>query len=108
MSFSLFKVFEYKINNFNSGFDINYPFDAYGINFCKNSLEDAKAKTLKILTKCKIFTSLNMINNILNNIVLFCIGICIDVGLIRFTNQNLKRTKKLFAQESASLHQAFK
>ena len=44
---------------------------------------------------------------ILNNIVFFFISICIDIGLIRFTNQNLERKRKLFtADESLVLVQA--
>jgi hypothetical protein len=48
-------------------------------------------------------------NNILNNIVFFFISIIIDVGLIRFSNQNLQRKKRLFSNESStSLNEAIK
>ena len=46
-----------------------------------------------------MFSAFNMLNNILNNIFFLCISIIIDVGLIRFTKQNLERKRRLFAEE---------
>ena len=48
-----------------------------------------------------MFAAFNVINNVLNNIVFFFISVIIDVGLIRFSNQNLQRKKKLFSDESS-------
>ena len=56
-----------------------------------------------------MFAAFNMINNVLNNIFFFFISIIIDIGLIRFANQNLQRKRRLFTDEtSASLIEAIK
>ena len=33
--FSMFKMFEFKVNEFYAVFDSNFPYDAYGINYCE-------------------------------------------------------------------------
>ena len=96
-SFSLFKVFQFEVNSFFSSMSTDYPYDRYGVNFCfiKEDIEAKLFQPLKI--KCQLFTSLNMINVICNNILFFFVSILIDASLIRFTNQNVERKKRLFA-----------
>ena len=110
MFISSFKIFQFKVNDFFPNYDANYPFDAYGINYCHYNLIEQTAKWNSIVGfKCNLFDGLTMVNTILNNMVFFFISIIIDLSLIRFTNQNLERKRKLITREdSPGLVQALK
>ena len=91
------------------GFDTNYPFDAYGANYCGNEISELKHKTNAIQRMCKLFTVLNVSNAVLNNVVFFFISIFIDVGLIGFTRQNIRHKKAMsFSKEDVLLAHAIK
>ena len=51
-----------------------------------------------------MFSALNMINNMLNNMLFLFISVIIDVGLIRFTKQNLARKRRLCAENDIVKH----
>ena len=112
MGLNLFRVFQFRANLYFTGVDKDYPFDGYSIDFCHEqtgvSLKksyDVQFKSLRI--KCQMFTALNMINTLVDNILFFVINIVIDVGLIQFTNQNLERKRRLFTGgETRDLSQA--
>ena len=109
-SLSLFKIFRFKVNLFATVLSTDYPFDQYDVEHClinKDSLDLQPARA-----NCNLFTALNLINTISNDILFFFISIFIDLGLIRFTNQNLERKKRIFAggdmHELNQLNQAIK
>ena len=80
--------------------DSDYPFDAYGVYYCH--IKDDSPNILMYIVsrvKCQLFAALNIINNILNNICFMFISISIDVGLIKFTSENVARKKRLFVDE---------
>ena len=110
MGFSSFKIFQFKVNDFFPNYDSNYPFDAYGINYCNYNFIKQTPKWNSIVGfKCNLFNGLTMVNTILNNMVFFFISIIIDAGLIRFTNQNLAHKRTLFPSEhSPGLLEALK
>ena len=106
-AFSLFKVFQFEINMYSKSLSPDYPFDGYGINYCKIEDKFVQFMPRSFQIKCQLFTALNMINNIFNNMLFLFISVVIDVGLIRFTNQNLDRKKRLFASgDTPELNQA--
>ena len=86
LGFSLFKIFEYKPNEFYANFDRNFPYNAYDLRYCRK---------IEIATSCKIFWSLNLINNILNNVLFLFLSLVIDVVMIRFSNKVIEEKKKL-------------
>ena len=96
LALSSFKLFQYEVNEFEGGFDPNYPFDVYAPIYCNAWLKEMKLVFTRVFTKCRLFAVLNMANNILNNIVFVFVSVCIDVGLVRFTNENIKRKKIMF------------
>ena len=110
LSLSLYKIFQFKVNDFIPTYDLSFPFDAYGVNYCHYYIRGQIPKWNTIAGfKCNMFNTLTMVNNILNNMVFFFISIIIDVGLIRFTNQNLTLKRKLFTSaDSPALVQAVK
>jgi hypothetical protein len=61
---SMFKLFEYKPNEVYSSFDKNFPYNRYDLKYCQ-SLNDSYNF---LEAGCRIFSILNLINNILNNI----------------------------------------
>ena len=110
LGFSSFKIFQFKVNDFFPVYDANYPFDAYGINYCHFNIPGQIPKWNSIVGfKCNLFNGLTMMNTILNNMVFFFISIIIDVSLIRFTNQNLLRKRRLITiEDSPCMMQAVK
>ena len=93
--FSVFKLFQFKPNEFYSSFDENFPFDAYGINYCEFNIYSIKAFAFK----CKLFQILNLINNVLDNILFLLISVIIDILLVRFSNELLKNKQSLINSE---------
>ena len=59
---------------------------------------------------CQLFTALNLINNVMNNVFFLVFSMLIDVGLVRFTNANLARKRRLFTKVNyiQDLNQAHK
>ena len=109
LSFSVFKVFQFQVNEFITTFDTDYPFDGYGVNYCHAKGNADLQEFVVSKAKCDLFAALNVINNILNNICFMFISILIDVGLVRFTNQNLVRKRRLFVgREAHDVNQAIK
>ena len=92
---SIFKVFEFKINEIYAIFDKNFPYDAYGINYCEFNYYNSKAFALK----CKIFPILNLINNILNNIIFIFMSVVIDISLVKFSNTLLEHKRHMIKDE---------
>ena len=93
--FSVFKLFQFKPNEFYSAFDENFPFDAYGINYCEFNIYSIKAFAFK----CKLFQILNLINNVFDNILFLLISVILDVLLVRFSNELLKKKQILISSE---------
>ena len=95
LSFSSFKIFEYRINN---SFDIiskQNPFDIYEIAFCVYDLYFSKTH----LYRCKIFQILNLINNSLNNIVTFILNVLVDVFLLKYIKDIIKKKSQSLGPE---------
>ena len=66
LSFSVFKVFQFQVNEFAITFDTDYPFDGYGVNYC-HAKDYADLQQFAVSkAKCGLFAALNVINNILN------------------------------------------
>lgn len=103
LALSVYQGFQFKVND--TYYDLNYPFDTYSVTYCLNVNVKRSAA---FYTKCNLFATLTMINNILNNIVFFLLGFVVDMGLFRFAGQNLKRKKRLFHNEENRLIQALK
>ena len=101
--FSMQVLFKYKPNEYYSSFDKDFPYDAYGMNYC--SLNVFNIKSFSLI--CKLFPILEMINNILNNIVFVFVSLLIDLFLFRFAGQTLSRKKKL-SSDAAHLDEAIK
>jgi len=88
LGLSSFFVFKYKRNEFDGFYDSNYSIDAYGYNYCENSIA---IHSSSLDFKCGIFAFFTMLNNVLNNILFLFISFFIDIGLIRFSNQTVTR-----------------
>ena len=97
--FSLFKIFQFKVNEFYSNFDLSFPFDAYSPTYCGYNRDDGKERSFT--KNCKLFDSLNIAYNVLNNVAFVVINIFIDILMIRFTNQNLKRKRNMSRDDHA-------
>ena len=80
----------------------DYPYDGYGIDFCTMHTQLALYKYTILQAKCTMFKVFNMINIILNNVLFIFVSIIIDLGLIRYENQNLK--KKLYLLSLGEIH----
>jgi hypothetical protein len=85
-SFSIFKLFENKVNEIYSNFDKNFPFNSYDVRYC--GLETVN-------THCKLFWSLNLVNNFLNNILFLFLSVIIDVLMIRFSSKIIAEKRAL-------------
>jgi hypothetical protein len=85
LAFSIFKLFENKVNEVYSNFDKNFPFNAYDVRYCG----------LETNTICKLFWSLNVVNNFLNNILFLLLSLLIDFLMIRFSSRILKEKRAL-------------
>ena len=108
LSFSIFKVFQFRVNFEESGGGDDFPVDIYGIEYCQ--MQDLFAiRIIPSLLKCRMFTAFNMINTILNNMAFLFISIIIDVCLIQSMKQFVARKRRLFANvETNELNQAIK
>ena len=100
---SSFYLFKYKPNEFDGLYDSNYPIDVYGYNYCENNIA-ARSSLSSISFKCGLFKFFTMLNNVLNNILFFFISVFIDVGLVHFSNQNVKRRRAMAANEAITLN----
>ena len=92
LTISIFKVFQFRVNEYYSDFDQSFPFDAFGINYCEK--ED------NIFLQCKLFSLFNLVNNLLNNVIFLVFSILIDASLIKFSNENLKRKLEMSLDEA--------
>jgi hypothetical protein len=92
---SLFKVFQFRTNEQYATFDKNFPYDAYGINYCEFNIYSFASFS----AQCQLFYILNLLNNIFNNIIFIFLSVIIDISLIRFTNQYLKSKVNLIKDE---------
>ena len=88
---SMFKLFEYRPNEAFSTFDTSFPYNRYDFRYCQYT----NVYYRFLLSGCKIFPILNMINNVLNNILFLFISIFIDICMIRFANQNYQKKREL-------------
>jgi hypothetical protein len=88
--FSVFKLFQFRENEFNSSNEIGFPFDVFDIRYCSNDLYFSE----KFSFNCKLISILNLINNVLNHIVFFIVNIVIDICLIQYTHAEVKRKKQ--------------
>jgi len=100
LAFSLFFVLENYVNKMFQDFDVSFDLNnAYDIKYCDSFRSEMYFRKY-ILTpgfyiKCKIFQSLNLINNILNNVLFFFISIFIDIFMVRYSNKVVEKKKKL-------------
>jgi hypothetical protein len=85
LAFSIFKLFENKVNEIYSNFDKNFPFNSYDVRYCG----------LEANAICKLFWSFNLVNNFLNNILFLFLSLVIDVLMIRFSSKILKEKRAL-------------
>ena len=88
--FSIFKIFQFRENEFYGSYEQGFPFDVYDIRYCSNDLYFSQTFSFN----CKFISILNLINNILNHIVFFIVSIIIDIFLLRFTHAEVKRKKQ--------------
>jgi hypothetical protein len=91
LTLSLFKVFQFRINEKYATFDKNFPYDAYGINYCEFNYYNVATFD----ATCQLFYILNLLNNIFNNVIFIFLSVVIDVSLIKFTNRYIESKKKL-------------
>ena len=74
--FSSFQLFQFEINKFVVASEANFPFDAFGLNYCGM----IRVRSNPALNwRCNAFVYLNMTNNVLNNIVFLLVSVAIDV-----------------------------
>jgi hypothetical protein len=85
LAFSIFKLFENKVNEVYCNFDKNFPFNSYDVRYCG----------LEANAFCKLFWSFNLVNNFLNNILFLFLSLVIDVLMIRFSSKILKEKRAL-------------
>jgi len=86
LSFSSFKIFEYKPNEAHSYLDRNFPYNLFDRKYC----QDQNFYTW-FSFKCQLFPILNLLNNVFNNITFLVINIVIDIFLVKFSNETLKK-----------------
>ena len=99
LSFSSFKIFEYRIN-IDFGLAIpQFPYSTYDIAYCVFD----PFFSLNHVFKCKFFQIMNVINNTLNNIVIFLVNIFIDILLLRYIREKIKRKKMSHRNNEAEL-----
>lgn len=100
MVLSLFKIFQFKVNEIYSSFDTSFPFDAYSPQYCGfESSEFIFAKK-----NCKLFNGFNIV---INNLLFLLINLLIDILMIRFTNKNLRRNM-LMSTDTRAFSEAVK
>ena len=93
-----FKLFEYKIATSLDTFERRFPFNAYEIDFC----QDNALYTDIFKFGCKIIPILNLIENLINNILFFCLNTLVDVFLVYHSHVFLRHKKDLHAHEDES------
>ena len=89
---SMFKLFEYKPNEVYSSFDKNFPYNRYDNLYCER--DDDELEFLR--KKCKLFSILNLLNNVFNNVLFLFVSVIIDICMIRFVEKNFEHKKELF------------
>ena len=92
--FSIFKMFESKVNEIYSSYDKHFPYNAYDIRYCEDLNENIDVST-SLKFKCKLFATLNLINNILNNVLFLLVNVLLDFLMIRFSNKVIEKKKSL-------------
>jgi hypothetical protein len=68
LAFSIFKLFENRVNEVYNNFDKNFPFNSYDVRYCG----------LEANAICKLFWSFNLVNNFLNNISFLILSVITD------------------------------
>jgi hypothetical protein len=84
--FSAFKIFEYKPNEAHSYLDRNFPYNLFDPKYCQD-----QNFYNRFSFKCQLFPILNLLNNIFNNITFLVLNIIIDIFLVKFSNETLKK-----------------
>ena len=87
--FSLFKLVEFKPNEAYSSFDTEFPYHSIDFKYCE--YKQGEYLTSMMSFNCKVLPVLNLINNVLNNIVFFFISVVIDILMVRFARENIRR-----------------
>jgi hypothetical protein len=100
LGFSVFFVFENYVNKNFQEFDVIFDLNnAYDIKYCDSFRSELNFRkyilTPSFYVKCKLFQSLNLINNILNNVLFLFISIFVDIFMIRYSNKVVEKKKKL-------------
>jgi hypothetical protein len=106
LSFSVFLVFENKVNKLfqdYAGLEFGdfVQNNAYDVKFCENFRSELMTKsenfsfTSSFYVKCEIFKWLNFVNNLLNNGVFLIISVLVDIFMIRFSNKVIEKKKSL-------------
>jgi hypothetical protein len=101
--FSIFKVFEYKPSEIYNTFEKDFPYNAYDLKFCEKFL--INEPMIYSPVKCRLMWSMNLVNNILNNVIFLFLSLIIDVVMIRFS-RSLIRQKMIL--NSPQLKEAIK
>ncbi len=100
LGFSSFLAFENYVNKLFQDFDVSFVLNnASDIKYCDSFRSDITFRKY-ILTpgfyiKCKIFQSINLINNILNNVIFLFISSLVDIFMIRYSNKVIAKKKSL-------------
>jgi hypothetical protein len=92
--FSVFKLFENRVNEFYSSYDTSFPYNAYDIRYCKK-IENWFKEANVIKPNCRLFSTLNVINNVLNNILFLVINLLLDVLMVRFSKRLIEHKRAL-------------
>ena len=87
LAFSSFKIFEYDINKGHGLTNAKFPFSSYEYCVYVNS----PFYSQNHLSKCKFFEIMILLNNTLNNVVIFLINICIDFLLLRYIREKIRK-----------------
>jgi len=106
MGFSLFLVFENKVNTLYQDYvglnlgDFRQN-NAYDVKYCESFRSELMtgniqfSLTSSFLLKCELFKWFNLINNILNNGLFLVISISVDIFMVRFSNRVIEKKKAL-------------
>lgn len=98
---SLFKIFEFKKNDPFNIFDVRFPFNAYDIDYCT---DDTLSLPKSFLDKCELYKTLNMINNVVNNVLFLFFSFLVDILLIIFARNYVKQKKDLTPEQPEHEH----
>ena len=91
--FSLYKVFEYRPNEFYSSFENSFPYNVYDLRFCEHMVINQNDKYSPNM--CRLMWGLNLVNNLLNNVAFLFLSVIIDVVMIRFSNSLIRQKRHL-------------